>query len=226
MQVQSSKTPKPHCMLRNSLLAIFVLAAAFACNPPEGGASLHQIVSKPVASRKVAAGLFSADSLLMFDFKTLVTTFGRQNIVAKKHDPPLENTSLHVVILFPGSAKQLEIVLADSTSEAGVKAVIIGQKSHWTTRAGVYSGMTLKELEELNGKPFLFYGGGWDQGGYVTNWKDGQLRGKINSCRLDRNHIMPYDMSKGDYDAHEFSSDSRDAQNGNPVVEEITLSRY
>jgi hypothetical protein len=213
-------------MLKNSLLTFFVLVAAVACNRPEGAASLHQIVSKPTGSRKIAAGLFHADSLLTFDFKTLVKTFGKQNVVNKKHGSSMESTNLHLVVLFPGSTKQLDVVLADSTADAGVKAVIIGQNSQWTTVAGVYAGMTLKELEALNGKPFLFYGGGWDQGGYVTNWKDGQLRGRINSCRLDRNHIMPYDMSKGDYDAHEFSSDSRDAQNGNPVVEEITLARY
>jgi hypothetical protein len=213
-------------MLQKSLIAIFAFGVVFSCNPPEGSASLHDIVSKPVTTRKVANGLFHADSLLSFNRELLVKTFGQQNIVEKQPGSPMEKNNYHVVVLFPGSPKQIEIVLQDSTVKAEVKAVIIGQKSEWTTEAGVSTGMTLKELETLNGKPFLFYGGGWDQGGYVTNWKDGQLFGKINSCRLDRNHIMPYDMSKGDYDAHEFSSASRDAQNGNPVVEEITLSTF
>lgn len=213
-------------MLKNFLFAIFAIGIAFSCNRPEGSASLHDIVSKPVTTRKVTTGLFHADSLLSFNRELLVKTFGKQSMVEKEPESPMERNNYHVVVLFPGSSKQIEIVLEDSTAEAEVKAVIIGQKSEWTTFAGVSPGMTLKELEALNGKPFLFYGGGWDQGGYVTNWKDGHLLGKINSCRLDRNHIMPYDMSKGDYDAHEFSSASRDAQNGNPVVEEITLSRF
>jgi hypothetical protein len=116
--------------------------------------------------------------------------------------------------------------LQDSTLGANVKAVILNQKSGWPTRAGVSPGMTLKQLEELNGKPFLFYGGGWDLGGYVTNWNNGKLQGKIKSCRLDKNYVMPYDLSNGDYDSHEFSSDSQDAQRGNPVIEEITLADY
>lgn len=213
-------------MLKNFAFAIFALGVACSCNRPEGSASLHDIVAKPVTTRKVTAGLFHADSLLSFNFELLVKTFGQQNIVEKEAESPMERNNYHIVVLFPGSPRQIEIVLQDSTAKADVKAVIIGQKSEWTTLAGVSVGMTLKELEALNEKPFLFYGGGWDQGGYVTNWKGGKLLGKINSCRLDRNHIMPYDMSKGDYDAHEFSSASRDAQNGNPVVEEITLSRY
>lgn len=178
------------------------------------------------APKRLASGLFHADSLLTFTMKQLGETFGKQNIAAKQAGSAMESSSYHVAVLFPNSKKQIEIVLEDSTQQAHVKAVVIGKNSIWTTRAGVIPGMTLRELEALNGRPFLFYGGGWDQGGYVTNWKDGQLRGKINSCRLDRHHIMPYDMSKGDYDVHEFSSDSRDAQNGNPVVEEVTLSHF
>jgi hypothetical protein len=212
-------------MFIKSLLAIFATALFFSCSRPDGAASLHDVVSKPVSTPVVTAGLFPADSLLSFNRETLMKTFGEQNIVVKKSDLPLEGNNYHVVILFPDSPKQIEVVLQDSTHLAAVKAVIIGAKSSWRTRTGVLPGMTLQELQTLNGRPFLFYGGGWDQGGYITNWKDGLLQGKI-SCRLDRNHIMPYDMSKGDYDAHEFSSDSRDAQNGNPAIEEITLSNF
>lgn len=214
-------------MLKNSLIAILALGIALSCDRPAGSASsLHDVVSKPVSVAPVSNGLFPADSLLSFNFAMLANTFGEENIVEKVNVSPIDRTNYHVVLLFPGSPRQIEIVLLDSTKTAEVKAVIIGSESIWTTRAGVAPGMTLRELQALNGRPFMFYGGGWDQGGYVTNWKDGTLQGKINSCRLDRNYIMPYDMSKGDYDAHEFSSDSRDAQNGNPVIEEITLSSF
>ncbi|HEY0655732.1 MAG TPA: hypothetical protein VGD65_21505 [Chryseosolibacter sp.] len=213
-------------MLKKSLIAILALGVAISCDRPQASSSLHEVVSKPTTTSTVSNGLFHADSLLSFNFELLAQTFGKQNIVEKVVGSPMEESSYHVVILFPGSPKEIEVVLQDSTAHADVKAVIIGQNSTWTTRAGVKPGMTLKELQVLNGRPFLFYGGGWDQGGYVTNWKDGALHGEINSCRLDRNYVMPYDMSKGDYDAHEFSSDSRDAQNGNPVIEEITLSRF
>jgi hypothetical protein len=212
-------------MFKKFVFAIFATCLMFACSRPEGAASLRDVISKPVSTTVVTSGLFLADSLLSFNREMLVRTFGEENIVEKKSESPLDGNNYYVVVLFPESPKQIEIVLQDSTQLAAVKAVIIGSKSNWTTRSGVVPDMTLQELQALNGRPFLFYGGGWDQGGYITNWKDGLLQGKI-SCRLDRNHIMPYDMSKGDYDTHEFSSDSRDAQNGNPAVEEITLSNF
>lgn len=213
-------------MLKNSLLTLFALGVAFSCDRPQASASLHDVVTKPVSVTPVAKGLFHADSLLSFDFERLAKTFGEENIVEKINVSSAERNTFHVVVLFPDSPKQVEIVLLDSTKHAQVKAVIIGAESTWTTRAGVAPGMRLRDLQALNGKPFLFHGGGWDEGGYVTNWKEGALQGKISSCRLDRNYIMPYDLSKGDYNAHEFSSDSRDAQNGNPVIEEITLSAF
>lgn len=213
-------------MLKNFVIRILVAGLLISCSRPEGAASLHDVIAQKTAAIPfVASGLFHADSLLLFNRDLLISTFGAQNIVKKKSDSPMDGNIYDVVVLFPDSPKQIEVVLQDSTQGAAVKAVIIGAKSIWTTRAGVVPGMTLKELQSLNGRPFLFYGGGWDQGGYVTNWKDGALQGKV-SCRLDKNHIMPYDMSKGDYDVHEFSSDSRDAQNGNPVIEEITLSNF
>jgi hypothetical protein len=47
--------------------------------------------------------------------------------------------------------------------------------SRWGSSSGVRLGMTLKELEELNGKPFQFSGIGWDYGGGISGWDGGKL---------------------------------------------------
>ena len=214
-------------MLKN--YSVCLVLAAFvvgSCSRPEGAASVRDIASKTAPSKKVNSIPFKADSLLTFSYNDLRQMFGETNLTVKDVASFMPTSKYHIVILFPSTEKQVEIVLEDSTANANVKAVILTRSSAWSTKAGVVPGMTLRELEALNGKAFLFYGGGWDQGGYVTNWNNGQLQGKVRSCRLDRNYIMPYDLSKGDYDSHEFSSDSEDAQTGNPVVEEITLADY
>lgn len=213
-------------MLKTRLFLLGTLGIVLSCSKPEGTASLRDVVTKPVPAKTVGKDQFYADSLLTFTYDDIVKTFGAKNLVVKEGESFLEKNNYHIIVLFPSTPKQLEIVLQDSTHGANVKAVILNEASGWATRAGVTPGMTLKQLEELNGKSFLFYGGGWDLGGYVTNWKDGKLHGKVKSCRLDRNYIMPYDLSKGDYDSHEFSSDSPEAQRGNPIVEEVTLADY
>ncbi len=217
-------------LIKKFLSLILTAVVVCSCSRPDGmgsgASSLHDVASKSVPTRKVNAAPFVADSLLAFSHNELIARFGAQNIVAKDLTSYLENSKYHIVVLFPATEREAEVVLEDSTMLAQVKAVIIGKSSSWATAAGVAPGMTLKELQDLNGTPFLFYGGGWEQGGYVTNWNHGKLEGKIKSCRLDRNYIMPFDLTKGDYNTHEFSSDSNDAQKGNPVVEEVTLSHY
>lgn len=213
-------------MLKTLIIPLIFLGITLSCSRPDGAASLHEVMSQPVPATNVSKVLFTADSLLSFSYDDLIKKFGQKNLIDKEAETFLVKNNYRVVVLYPSSPMEVEIVLQDSTLGASVKAVILNQKSDWPTRAGVKPGMTLKQLEELNGKPFLFYGGGWDLGGYVTNWKDGKLQGMVKSCRLDRNYVMPYDLSKGDYDSHEFSSDSYDAQRGNPIVEEVTLADY
>jgi hypothetical protein len=55
---------------------------------------------------------------------------------------------------------------------------IIAEGSPYKTAEGVKIGTTLAELEKLNGKPFDFYGFGWDYGGIVSDWKKGNFDGK------------------------------------------------
>ncbi|HEY0740002.1 MAG TPA: hypothetical protein VGD40_01020 [Chryseosolibacter sp.] len=214
-------------MLKNySVCLVLVSLAVVSCSRPEGAASVRDIAAMTVPSRKINSIPFEADSLLTLSYKDLQHLFGETNFAVKDVDSFLPHGKYHIVVAFAATDKELELVFEDSTADATVKAVILTEASRWSTTAGISPGMTLKELEALNGKPFLFYGGGWDQGGYVTNWNGGKLEGKVKSIRLDRNHIMPYDLSKGDYDSHEFSSDSKDAQAGNPIVEEVTLAHY
>lgn len=192
-----------------------LIAFAFSCARPDASGSLHDVISNTRA-KLASSAPFHADSLLSFDHAEVVRLFGEKNLMAGHTD--------NAFVLFPATDKEVEIIFADSTDHAKVSTVILQGKSSWVTRSGLQVGMHLKDIEQLNGKPFLFYGGGWDQGGKITNWNEGTLSASRQLCRLDRNYLMPYDMSKGDYDQHEFSSDSRDAQRGNPVLEQIILS--
>jgi hypothetical protein len=211
--------------MRPLFLCLFGLAIiAISCNRIDTSASLHQVVSKPTRAIEIQTP-FPADSLLSFTYAGLVRAFGKEQLVTSETGTLLK--SAVTVVLFPTTEKEIIIVLEDSTDQAKVSSVVLRTPSRWTTVSGLTPGISLKDVEELNGNAFLFYGGGWDQGGIITNWNKGVLDSKIlKLCRLDRKHMMPYDLSKGDYDTHEFSSSSKDAQRGNPSVEEIVLAHH
>ncbi len=210
--------------MRTSHFWIFCnLLLLVACRGPENSASLHDVVTAGTA--RVTVNPFPLDSLLGMNNAELIKIFGSQSLVVKSADGFDGDDPFIYAMLFEGTDREVELMLEDSTDTGQVISATVRTSSHWTTRDGLTPGMKLKDLEQINGKSFLFYGGGWDHGGYVTNWNRGKLEGRIKACRLDRNYLMPYDLSKGDYDVHEFSSGSNDAQRGNPVIEEVTVGK-
>ena len=52
----------------------------------------------------------------------------------------------------------------------------------WRTRSGVHWGMSLKDLERLNGVPFQITGAGTDVSGNVVSWNGGRLERALASA--------------------------------------------
>ncbi len=67
--------------------------------------------------------------------------------------------------------------------ESPGKIKLSGENSRWNV-SGVKPGMTIAELEKLNGKPFRFYGFGWDNGGMVFDWGEGNLADKFRGVEV------------------------------------------
>src|ERR1035438_8018997 len=65
----------------------------------------------------------------------------------------------------------------------------------WHTSDGITFGTTLQRLEQLNGRPFVLAGFGWDYSGTVLNWNSGGLNNKLQSkgrllLRLDSQSLV------------------------------------
>ena len=52
----------------------------------------------------------------------------------------------------------------------------------WRTRSGVHWGLSLKDLERLNGAPFQITGTGTDVSGNVVSWNGGRLERELASA--------------------------------------------
>ena len=113
----------------------------------------------------------------------VIKAFG-QNAVDEVLEPEPE-VKLKATVLYPKDPKRrLEIIWEDQKARRRPTMQITGE-STWTTPHGIRLGMTLADIERLNGKPFKLYGYEWDLGGRTTNWQGGALGKPLpGGCRL------------------------------------------
>jgi hypothetical protein len=94
----------------------------------------------------------------------------------------------------------------------------------WTMPSGLRIGLTLAEVEALNGKPFRLSGFGWDYGGMVLDWQGGKLDAGSDTC-----HVGVMFNPRGDYGEKitgdvGLMSDDTELRASDPVVLMMTLS--
>jgi|SRR6185436_20673498 len=102
--------------------------------------------------------------------QVLVRAFGRENVV-KGMVYVAEGEEVPGTVVFPKDrSRRLEVVWRD--------------QSRRVTVARIRNGLSLGEVEKLNGRPFSLYGFDWDYGGTVTSWRGGRLNGIGPDCAL------------------------------------------
>lgn len=102
--------------------------------------------------------------------------------------PIAEGDTQEGVLLYPGTHNEAEILWESAASEGTPAFVRIGKDStEWHTPEGITIGTTLEKLEDLNGKPFTFYGFEWDYGGLITDWNDGNLSSNLIIALVPQN---------------------------------------
>lgn len=120
----------------------------------------------------------------------LQDTYGVENLDIQSI-PIAEGNTQEGVVLFPDTRNEMEIIWESAASEGKPAFVRIGKDStEWKTEDGVTVGTSLEKLEEINGKPFTFYGFEWDYGGLVTDWNGGNLTNDLVIA------LVPQDFSK------------------------------
>jgi len=106
----------------------------------------------------------------------LIRIYGKQNVRSTNVNLG-EGESEPGTVLFPReSVKKLEILWKDQQRKQSPRSLqISGEKSLWKTAEGITLGTTLRQLQRINGKPFILAGFGWDYGGTIVSWDRGNL---------------------------------------------------
>ncbi|HVE60363.1 MAG TPA: hypothetical protein VNA26_00995, partial [Chitinophagaceae bacterium] len=98
-------------------------------------------------------------------------------------------------VIFPNSSMQVIVVWKDEINLQTISFIIIGGQlkdgpenmtykdtkyNEWRSASGVFAGMSLRQLTELNGNAINFYGWETDQSGLVSK----ENTGKINFNKI------------------------------------------
>lgn len=200
--------------IRAPLLAVLALAATaspvaaqsaapttLACAPPLGPKSSHAEV---------------------------VAAYGKANVVFRKIDGA-EGEKIAATVVFPDDPKRrLELMWADEKKRSGLLAVRPAKETTLVAPNGIRRGMTLAEVEKLNGRPFVLVGFDWDYGGAVTDWKGGALASPAaGGCTVSVTFALPDDVDEAVSAAvagdTEFSSSDTTMKAAKPVVDGFAL---
>lgn len=167
------------------------------------------------------------------DEKTVAEAFGASHVT--RADIPIGEGSTEpgTVVFADDKEKRIDILWHDSAARARPAAVIFRDGSKWRIGlAGpqdrsVVLGLSLTEIEALNGRPFSVNGFGWDGGGFAGTWHDGELARPSGGCsltlRFDQAADAPADaLDKTNGDIELLSSDPVLRQT-RPVVIEMVL---
>lgn len=124
----------------------------------------------------------------------LIKVYGKTNV--KKENIGLgEGETEPGTVIFPKEpAKAVGILWKDQKEGRFTREVRMtgtDHKSVWRTSQGITLGTTLKELEEINGKPFRLAGFAWDYSGTVLSWEQGKLEKELESQGRVVLRLMP-----------------------------------
>jgi len=137
--------------------------------------------ARPAKPHLVAcSGVFARDS----SHSKLAMAFQAKNVAFTEVDSG-SGAKVTASVLFAKDSKQrLEVWWSKPASRSDIHLIVINGQSNWTAPGELRLGLTLAELERLNGKPFKL--SGFDKDGVATlsDWNDGELAAPAGGCKL------------------------------------------
>lgn len=126
--------------------------------------SLNNVKDAPQAPSLACDGPFAKDTT----HDKLVATFGAKNVAFKDVDVTSNVLTKATVLFDADPTRRLVVFWKDEKSRTRPIAVTIDAPSTWTGPGGVRNGLTLRDLERLNGGNFSVTGFGGIGGGEAS----------------------------------------------------------
>jgi len=176
---------------------LFLGVIAFVVAIDHGPHALADPASVP--GTVTCAGAFGRDS----SHSKLAATFGAANVAFQEVDGP-EGMKIWGTVIYPSDPRRrLEVLWIDKDMRRRPGAIWISRESQWTGWRGLRIGLTLEDVETLNGKPFKLRNFDGDYGGTVTDWRGGAIEHIPGGCRVSLEFEAAKDTSSEIYAALE-----------------------
>ncbi|MEO5645096.1 MAG: hypothetical protein ABIQ40_11415 [Bacteroidia bacterium] len=218
--------------MKIKLLSLALVAVVFSISCKDGNDKSKGDTTMYDETRPIGENHLE-DLLDIKDEAELKTKFGKEHITYDTIWGP-EGSYFMGSYIDKGTFDEVEIIWDDSLHRSGLASAMVRAyydteddgnyifKNKWNSVKGVHLGTTSDELEMLNGKPFNFSGFGWDYGGAITNWNDGNLD----------NQGMGVDLTEGDISKkitekeYEQILGDQDVTSDHPVVKKLQPKVY
>ena len=143
---------------------LVLLVAASACGAPRAG-----------DDRTIVPGVRVGSITRTTTLADLRRVYGDANVRAEEVEIGEGETAPGATVFPDDSLSRVQVAFGDSAGSPLRFVTIRGDTSAWHTDAGVTLGTRLARLNQLNGRPFVLLGFGWDYAGTVVSWNGGRL---------------------------------------------------
>jgi len=164
-----------------------------------------------MAADIVCEGPFAADS----SEARLIETFGKDNVVTGDVPGPEGSTMLATTIFPDDPARTMEFGWWDEEKHERLAYFTVPPGD--TAPGGLRQGLTVREVEALNGSPFRMYGFFWDYGGTAI-FEGGKLEAPVEGC------AVRVRFATGDYPADldvDAITGDREISSSEPLLDKV-----
>lgn len=146
----------------------------------------------------------------------LIAAYGAANVVTGEVDGP-EGTTMLATTVFPDNPqKTFQVVWWDEAARSRISYFSVPLED--TAPGGVKRGMTMAEVQAINGEPFTLYGFWWDYGG-AAGFQTGELADLPGGCFLNVTFQPSKDLP-ADVDPAPISGD-QEISSSEPMLAEV-----
>jgi hypothetical protein len=183
------------------------------------------VEARPSAAAKpdnvACNGAFARDS----SHAKLAMAFQSRNVAFTQVDGPSGAKIMATVIFAKDPKRRLEVWWNNPASRSGTHLIVINSVSNWTAAGQLHLGLTLPQLEQINGKPFKLSGFDKSNVATLTDWNGGTLSAVSGGCKVGVSLRSRADSALGALPANrEFTSTDTAMRAVNPEVSEILIA--
>jgi len=170
------------------------------------------------------SGVFARDS----SHARLASAFQSKNVAFMQVDASSGGKVMASVLYGKDPKRRLEVWWSKPASRSDTHLIVINGQSDWIAPGELHLGLTLAELEQLNGKPFKLSGFDKDRVATLSDWNGGQLATLAGGCKVGislRADPKTAASALSDLPADRgFTSSDAALRAANPTVSEILVA--